>query len=142
MMGFASLYPSYEFAPLHRVKRPDRRQIAVEPLHLHRRDLPGAALRKGRRPHIARQYVWIAVDAERRLFLGVHRVVPGAGRELDDAGGDGVGDVHGGETGASDVEEANDVAVGDAAGLSPQLLLFPICRLAELRRQCWTAPSP
>jgi len=73
-------------SPLHRIKRPDRRQIAVEPFHLRSRDLPRAALSKGRRADIARQHVRIAVDAERCLVLGVHRVVPGAGRELDDAG--------------------------------------------------------
>ena len=33
--------------PLHRIESADRRQIAVEPLHLDGRELAGAALREG-----------------------------------------------------------------------------------------------
>ncbi|GCC45367.1 hypothetical protein chiPu_0029458, partial [Chiloscyllium punctatum] len=100
---------------LRRIERPDRRQIAVEALDLNRRQLPGAALREGGRADIARQHVGIAVNAERRLVLGVHRIVPGAGRQLHHAGGDAVGDMHRGKAGAARVEDADDVAVGDPA---------------------------
>ena len=40
-------------------------------------------------------------DAERHVLLRIHGIVPGAGRKLDDAAADAVGDANAGEAGAA-----------------------------------------
>src|SRR6478609_5049358 len=55
------------------------------------------------------------MNAERLLLSAMFRVVPGAGGELHHAGHDVVGDDSGGQARAAIVEQADDVAVGDAA---------------------------
>src|SRR5215472_13368570 len=73
-----------------RVERLYRRQPAIVPLDLNRRELSGAALRQPRCAGIAGQHVGVAVYAHRVVGSRVLRVVPCAGRELNDAGTQGL----------------------------------------------------
>ena len=70
------------------------------------------------------------MDAERGLCRGVLRVVPGAGRQLDDAGAQCLAQHRAGEAGAALVVEPHDVAVANAARRS--VLRMDAHRLAPL----------
>src|ERR1700743_2887675 len=91
------------------------RQVAIEALDLNRRELACASLCKGRRADIACEHIRIAVHTKRHLFLRIHGIVPGPGRQLNDARRDTVSDMDRGKEGAALVEDADDVAIGDAA---------------------------
>ena len=84
-------------------------------LALDHRDLAAAALRQPRRADVAGEHVRIAVDTERMFCRTGLRIVPGAGGQLHHAGHDVVGHDGGGQARAAIVEQADDVAIGDAA---------------------------
>ena len=93
----------------------DRRQIAIETLDLDGGQLPGAALRQGRCTDVPRQDVRIAVHAKRGFFFAIGGIVPGAGWKLDDPAPDVLGHAYARQAGTARIEQANDVAVGNAA---------------------------
>lgn len=93
-------------------EHPDVRQLVVETLNLDETAVRGRSLPEFRRALVARQYVRVAVDFERPI--GICRIEPGAGRQFDNPGTDAVGQLRRGETGATTVVDAHDVAVGDA----------------------------
>src|SRR5207249_8937992 len=99
-----------------RLVRANRRQRARPPLDLHERVLPRAALGQLRGAAVEREDVRVAVDAHRVGIGRVERIVPGAGRELDDARAYRVGHDGAGQTAAAVVERADDVAARDPAG--------------------------
>ena len=72
----------------------------------------------------------IAVHAERGFFVRIGGIVPRAGRQLDHAAPDIVGDADAGEARAALVEQADDVAIGDAArrGISADACARPRVR--------------
>jgi hypothetical protein len=94
----------------------DRRFLAVEALALHGRYLAAASLRQPGGADIAREDVRIAVDAAEFGGTVFWRVVPGAGRKIDNARHDAVTDGGRREAGTTAVEEAHEIAFGDAAG--------------------------
>src|SRR5271167_2258517 len=98
-----------------RVECLDRRQRPLETLDLDQTELPGAALREAGGAGIARQNVRVAMHAERLLGGGVVGVVPGAGRQLHDTGPQRLAQHRAGKARPAVVEEANDVALADAA---------------------------
>src|SRR5581483_8186308 len=91
------------------------RRNAPEALHLDERVLAGAALREARRADVARENVRVPVDAGGDSRARVLRVEPGAGRELDDARPDVVGDDRAREAAPAVVEQPDDVAARDPA---------------------------
>src|SRR6266496_3384691 len=102
-------------APRRRVEGLDGRHRAGEALDLDEGELAGAALREAGSAGVARQHVRVAVDAE-RLFGGrIFGVVPGAGRELDDARAQCLAQHRPGQARPALVVESHDFAVVDAA---------------------------
>ena len=84
-------------------------------LALDHRHLAAATLRQPRGADVAGEHVRIAVNAERMFRRAGFRIVPGAGGQLQHAGHDVVGNGGGSQARAAIVEQADDVAIGDAA---------------------------
>ena len=104
--------------PLHvigRIKGANGRQRSPIFLALDHRHLTAAALRQPRCADVAGEHVWIAMDAERMFCRTRLRIVPGAGGQLQHARHDVVCNGGGSQTRAAIVEQADDVAIGDAA---------------------------
>src|SRR5215469_1007670 len=99
------------------VERLYRRQPVIVPLDLDRRELSGAALRQTRCAGIAGQHIGVAVHAHRVVRGRVLRVVPCAGRELDDTGVQCLAYYRAGKACAALVVEAHDVAIANASRL-------------------------
>jgi hypothetical protein len=87
----------------------------VKALNFHPSKLAGAALRQPRGADIRGQHVWVAVDTEGLFGGGILGVIPGASRQLHDAGSQGVTQHRSGKACAAIVEDANDITFADGA---------------------------
>src|SRR5262249_54269096 len=109
--------PLRERSALHRrwIVGTNGRQRAGPALDLYERVLARTALGESRSSPVERQDVRIAVDAHRAEVRRVEGVVPGARRQLDDAGPHGVAHHRAGQTAAAVVEDSDDVPALHAA---------------------------
>jgi hypothetical protein len=92
----------------------DRGRMA---LHVDQAAVGAGALGERGCAHIPREHVWIAMHVETAGLGRIHRIIPGAGREHDDAWPDPVRDHGARKHRAAVVEHADDVAIGNASGL-------------------------